>query len=406
MIYCKLVKILQSSSKYLSESISIKKMRIKIYWVTKGFDTIRDSCMFGYDTANRNLRSYCQKIMDFNQNADIAITFQMANCYQPIPDKFNILFTMWETADLPERFITGINRADAIVVPSTFCKEVFQRYTDKPVAVCPLGIEPRVFNYHRRIVPDLITNKFRFLWLGAPTQRKGWIFLEEIVKFMNNHPKFEMYIKTSTSVLPCQFPLKRLANKMVPLLSGSMKTSHHEPLSQLSEIFQERNPFFLKLANNWKHPHSITRFGKQGNVIVDLRRLSLKRLAQIYTDAHCFIFPTCGEGFGLTLCEALATGCPSIATCVPGIRDFFNEIVGYPIEHEKREVFLDVYDLYTEEYIPSIQDLLCKMIYVSENYQEALEKASRASQYIRQEFTWQKSAFCLEKLIRGFISRD
>lgn len=362
--------------------------------------------MIGYDVHNKTLREYCSEIMDFDKGADIAFTIQMANIYQPTPHKFNILFTMWEYLDIPRSYINGINKADAIVVPSRFCKNLFQQYTDRPVEVCWEGVRPSIYKFHERTFPDLGKKKFRFLWVGAPDIRKGWHFLTELVELAEQKPEIELYIKTTAAARSKTNLIQTTVKKILMTPHDIMKSSSSLSTTHLLGILKEKDPFSLKKDALWKLKSNINIFGRHQNIIVDLRRLPLNKLVHIYNQAHCFIYPTRGEGFGLTLCEALATGCPSIATPVTGVADFFDEDIGYPVKHDIREVPLKIYNLNTREFVPDTKDFIQKMIFVLEHYKEALKKGKKASKKIRNKFTWKKSALRLEELIRRFITCD
>ena len=118
-----------------------------------------------------------------------------SDIFKPIPGKFNILFTMWEFLDLPNSYIRSINLADAVIVPCQFCKDLFKKFTTKPVYVCQEGIEPENFPFFDRSVSP--NKKFRFLWCGAPNMRKGYPLVLEAIKQLGNNPGIEFYIKTT-----------------------------------------------------------------------------------------------------------------------------------------------------------------------------------------------------------------
>ena len=104
----------------------------------------------------------------------------------------------------------------------------------------------------------------------------------------------------------------------------------------------------------------------------------------------------------MTLCEALATGCPSIATNVTGVSEFFNGEYGYELKYEIKPADLrDYYGLKTFGYVPDTKDFIEKMLYVFGHYQEALKKGRRASEHIHRKFTWDKSARRLDEIIRN-----
>jgi len=328
--------------------------------------------------------------MDFDDNADIALNITPADQYFPIPGKFGILFSMWEFMDLPDSYIEGINKADAIIVPSRFCKDLFARYTNKPIEVCWEGIEPGRFNFYERKFPNFKKGeRFRYLWVGAPNQRKGYQLVLEACKLVEKMPEIEIYIKTTMPVIKWKKVFSN-AWKRRKYIFNNYNNARRWVLALIDSI---------KMANKTIYSNTLKVLGKYKNIIFDTRVLPFDDLINLYNSAHCFLLPTFGEGWGLTLCEAMATGCPSIATPVTGVADFFNDNVGYGIDYKLKEHYMANYKVNTKMFVPDVKDMMNKMIYVFRNYKEALKKGKAASTRIHKKFTWELSAKRLNDII-------
>ncbi|GAF88114.1 unnamed protein product, partial [marine sediment metagenome] len=261
-----------------------------------------------------------------------------------IPDRTNWLFTMFEGTTLNPRYANSIKKADFILTPSTWVKNLFDKYFDpEKVFIVSHGVETD-FTFKKRHFPQ--DRPFRYLWLGAPNPRKGW---EEVIhtweQVFKNVPGIELYVKTT-------------------LIEGL-----------------QRN----------------------GNVIVDGRNLSREELIGLYHDAHCFLFPSRGEGFGLTLAEAMRTGLPCIGTNYSGQTDFFDDEVGYTIGYKLGDGEIqfvgDKKKYKTKIAFPKVDEMANYMIHVMTNYKEALKKGVNASYRIKTKFTWEMAAQKLVNLI-------
>src|SRR5207253_277299 len=155
----------------------------------------------------------------------------------------NVLFTMFEAERLPDCYRGPCALADLVVVPSHHNQQVFGR-AGVDTEVCPLGIDPAIYHWRPRRAPER-SEPFRYLWLGAPNPRKGWPTLDRAWRgYFAGLAGVELYVKTT---------------------SGSGVLSRYR------------------------------------NVICDSRTLSETQIASLYASAHCFVFPSHGEGFGLTL---------------------------------------------------------------------------------------------------------
>ena len=178
--------------------------------------------------------------------SDIAVTITPPNLFAPVLGKRNILFTMAETDSVPPRFAEGLKGADILVVPCRHNVNVFRSVYSGRIEVCPEGIDAELFPFHQRKAPAA-GEPFRFLWCGSPDPRKGAGLLmyawQQWAQSGRKPPDVQLYMKPPASAVGVE----------------------------------DRG------------------FG----VIVDGRNLPGPELAQLYRDAHAFILPSTGEGWGL-----------------------------------------------------------------------------------------------------------
>ena len=343
--------------------------KIKLHWTTKDRDAHGNG--LGYSLHDRMMKKYSEPYFDYDENAQIALHIVAGDVFKPIPGRFNVLFTMWEFLDVPNSYIRSLNMADAIIVPCRFCKDIFKKYTNKPIYVCQEGIEPENFPFYDR--KEHPTKKFRFLWVGAPNMRKGYPFILEAIKMFCRTPEIEVYIKTTIPRVDTAELMKNALNMC------------DEKVKAAEARTAERIEKGMKMD-------TITVLGEHENIIFDTRKIEIAGLRELYNSANCFILPTMGEGWGLTLCEAMATGAPCIATNITGVQEYFNSEVGFEIQHSIQEIDLaEQYGIKARSYVPIMQDVVNNMAAVMRFYPVALHKGKKASERIHKKFTWTRS---------------
>ena len=332
---------------------------------------------FGYSNHQKQLKKALENNgVIFDKDADVQVSIVPANNYVRVPDKFNVLYTMYEATDIPKSWIPKVNDTDLIVVPCEHNKRLFRRYTKAPIEVCLEGVLTEKFSYYERTFPTF--KPFRFLWFGATNQRKGYDRMILAWRlFQLKHPdiacKCELYMKTTQNIA-CE--------RIVGFKDGK----------PVKEVMPTERIFTA------------------GNATVDTRKVSEEELTKIYHDSHCFVFPTMGEGFGLTLAEAMSTGLPCIYTPWSGPVDFISPKEGYPVKFEMVKVLthiarLDgnhIKDCEAFAAGADIDSIVRKMVVVYSDYDNALNKGQRAADRIRKEITWDISARRFMDIIRSY----
>jgi len=367
--------------------------KLPLFWATPEHDLVANA--LGYNTHNKNMRKASAPYFEFTPEAEIALSIAPADVYRPVPNKFNVLFTMWELLDVPPPYIEALANADAVIVPCRFSKELFSKYISRDkIWVCFEGVDPDVFTYKERKFPDMAKGeRFRFLWCGAPNERKGYRYMLEMVKVFDKIPNVEIYLKTTMPKMDWRSTIRN--------------TWKHR-----KEIFTDGRKLraFRSMVDRIPKPYmneTVTAMGVHKNIFFDTRKLPIEELVALYHSAHVFVLPHLGEGWGLTLCEAMATGCPSISVSETGCKDFFDEGVGYTLKTDivaqnlKENYHLEK----ARAYVPRSKDVFDKMTAAMLNYPAALVKGRAASNRIRTKFTWDIAGKRLRTIMDEIVVR-
>lgn len=261
---------------------------------------------------------------------------------------------MFESTKIPDDWKEYLDAADKVLVPSKWCQEVFKK-AGVDAEVVPLGYDDRFFKYKERKVKRDSGDDFIFLHYNAYNLRKG--FVELVKAFVEEFEKDE--------------PVKMV-----------FKTTLHQPPFP----FDERKYPNIKVIKGEVEPY---------------------QLAELCHQADCFVFPSRGEGFGITPLEAMATGLPVIVPNAHGIGHYFNERYMYEVEVEK-EVPAAYYRYKGQDvghmYLNSVKHLRQQMRHVYEHQKEAREKGRLAAKYAKQ-YTYKETAKRLKKIFSGIMSK-
>jgi len=292
-----------------------------------------------------------------DDNAKVVVQVTTAHQFKPVKNRLNVLYTAWESDVMPPAFQAGLQRADAVIVPSQFLVPVVKQYVAPHIGVycCPLGVDTTRFKYVER--EPAKERPFRWLWCGAQNLHKGIIPLHAVWSRFVARSDMELYLKTTC---------------------------------------EDKDDGALQQVND--------------NVVVDSRYLSRNKLAEVYKYAHAFLFPSAGEGFALTLAEAMATGLPCLYTDWGAMQDLCRPDTGYPLRYELRRSAIRLqkppspgkpgdFECNAAQAVVGIDSMADVMEYVMANYDEASARGLRAANRIRNYYSWENTGQLLLRIL-------
>lgn len=218
------------------------------------------------------------KELEIQHKSDVA-DIQIRHSYPPIwawPEnsKTKVVFIQpWEFPKAPFEWQYKFETfADALVVPSNFCKKVFLSGGINPdnVFTVPNGYDSTVYNQDSSTTNEQ-DSKFTFVYVGNAQWRKGLeILLNSWSKAFKSYDKVRLVIKDNPSV----YGRNNVLNEIIKL----------QYLTDCAEI------------------HYID------------ENLSDIEMANIYKNSQAIVHPYRAEGFGMHIQEAMACGCYPIVS--------------------------------------------------------------------------------------------
>jgi glycosyltransferase involved in cell wall biosynthesis len=361
---------------------------------------------YGYSTqanmmkAALKARPDVQVIEELGHPFDIAIHVITPDQFSPIDGKPNLLFTMYEATSIPDIWGKVINYADILVVPCEHNRRLFQSYYKRgKVERCRLGIDPERFPFYQRKQPR-DDEPFRFLWVGAPNPRKG----------------FQLCLASWTMWLR-----KRTMPRNVQLYMKSSGTDEAQIVKFKAAVQQKDAPAGAPLGPDGKpQKEYVVDFFEEKfcnkeapelpGIVFDTFDYTPQQMTDLYNSAHAFILPSVGEGWGLTLAEAMATGAPCIWTHWSGPKDFADETTGFPVtkfsmgelqmmQAKKNEDGTSKVYVAHKSYgaIAHCDAIMARTTQIYGGYERALLRGKKASERMHAQFKWSD---CAEEFVQ------
>jgi hypothetical protein len=248
------------------------------------------------------------------------------------------IITMFESSVLPEAFRESLHNFDTLIVPSEQNVELFSRFHPN-VHLMPLGVNPDVWHYEPRTTPG---RYFNFL-IGGSGARKG----------------------------------TDLAHRAFMHVFGNWKGDGPEPRLVM------------------KNPRGESFDGPMVQMASGL--LTPEQEVAIYQEAHVYLQPSRGEGFGLQPLQAMAQGIPTILTNAHGHAGFAS--LGYGLDAKPSKANYFIYGDAGEWWEPDFDQLCDYMRLVYDDYETARKVGHAAALEVAEHWTWANTAQRFQEIL-------
>lgn len=242
---------------------------------------------------------------------DVTVQLQLPNEWDPNLGSFNVGVTAGvETDRCNPEWVVACNRMDMIVVPSEHTRKIMQSSgkIEKPVVVVPESFNEHCIENAPSIDLDLET-PFNFLIFGQITgnnpnsDRKNIFFtIKWLAEVFKNDPDVGIVIKTNSGRMTKID--KKICSDMFSQIMREVRQGPNPRLHLLHGMMPDAS-----VAGLYTHP-------------------KIKALVSL----------TRGEGFGLPILEAAASGLPVIATNWSGHLDFMKLGKFVNVDYELKDI--------------------------------------------------------------------
>lgn len=278
-----------------------------------------------------------------HQYSEWALVMAIPSELPLVPSQKTILYSMWETAQLPEQWREPLSQVKHLIVPSRSQIDIFE----VDASVVPLGVNTDIYHFKEREPHD----KFRILTYGLLSSRKSPVETIYEVCYrafygMDAVDDWEIVLKTRRNVVG----------------SGG--------------LIKINDPHVQVLSGDW----------------------SDEEMAELCFSADCGIMLSKFEGYGLPAREMMSTGLPVILSDNTGHSDDCNPEINIPIPTKRiipaEEAYSGVEDWKWEE--PDFELAAVELRKQYDQWKERHKTQSNlgrlASDYILKHRTWAHTA--------------
>lgn len=293
---------------YDNHSLSIVNRNIVLSLYKQGVK-VKIIALDSYDPSYNLEKSQVKILKELESIDQAAADIQVRHSYPPIwiwPSDKNtkvVFIQPWEFPKAPFEWQYKFETfADALIVPSNFCSNVFLKGGMRPdnLFVIPNGYNDELFNKDRSDVDEakklgIDPNKFNFVYVGNSQWRKGLdILLNAWVNIFSKSDNARLIIKDNPGV----YGKNNILNEVIKMQ------------------YKANSAEILYLDNN----------------------LSDKQMASIFKASKVLVHPYRAEGFAMHVQEAVACGCIPVVSDKGPTDDFIPSDKGFKIHVDAKAV--------------------------------------------------------------------
>ena len=267
---------------------------------------------------------------------------------------YNIGYFFWELNMIPKCHRLALELLDEIWVSSDYNREIYARFTDKPVINVGMAVEA---------LPD-----------AAPLERSALGLDPQAVVFLTTFDSFSFIErKNPVGVLDAFKAAFPLGSEKVQLV---LKTQNRGRVS---------DPYQKAL---WKRiDHAV---GADRRILVINETFQYADLLGLKLACDCYVSLHRSEGWGFGMIEAMQLGCPVIATAYSGNMEFCNEETAFLVDYDLMPVFPGEYIDVPRASVwanPSIGSAAAHLRGVAADSGGSVRKGQAAKLFVSREFS-------------------
>ncbi len=349
-----------------------------------GFDVYVNDWSNGAKTEDPLIKELIQKTrkaLEAGEDLSSAVNIVcwLMESFHSVDADFKVGTAFCESTRVRPHYQQFCNSMDRILTFSEFCRGVQKEsgFTVPIEVICP-GVHPIFMNNH----PRQRRKKFTFLAVGVSQDRKDTRRLVEA--FCEAFPKDAAWPPECAKDFPVH------CNDVQLIVKSNV-------FGDLSWI---TNDGYTKRAN-------VIPMFTGDDPRASRKNLSMQEMYDLYCEADCLVHPSHGEGIGMPILEAAATGLPVIYTNWSSPAEYLSEATAFPcsLSSYPGTTFTTAYlghgkdgenGLWANIHIGHMKFLMYKAV---QKYEEAMKIGAAGAKHIAENFNWARSARQMMPLI-------
>ena len=300
---------------------------------------------------------------------DVIVFFGLGNNLEKVIEKAKAKTIVWQT--LHDTFSSGglnkdfaelkmvkyLKKADLVLTQSKWAYDEFKRCGIPKSGYLPHSVDTRLFKNQKKHHKDY--KKFTVLFVSRISYYKGIIpFLESIPYVLKDHPE---------TIFRIHGPIEKNSRYVDEIAEAIKKTEEIYP----------------------------------NNLIKITEWIGYDDIKKVYEDADVLVFPSCSEGFGIPLIEAMSMDIPCIVLDKPPMNEIVvNKKTGFCIKHRK-----GTEKRYHGLKFPHPEDIAKKLLFFADNEKKMRVMGENGREYVIKNYEIETNIDDLIKYITETIKK-